>query len=76
ALAGAPDIAARAVLTALAREAAGAAVRGVALRGAAVARATGADDDTAAKAAREVVLPIADALQHEAVKLLLQMLEA
>jgi hypothetical protein len=66
----APDLVARAVGAAVAREAAGTAARGVALRAAAVARAQGADARGAAEAASEALMPTAHELQDAAFALL------
>ncbi len=66
----APDLVARAVGAAVAREAAGTAARGVALRAAAVARAQGADAKGAADAASDALLPTARELQGAAFALL------
>jgi hypothetical protein len=69
-LADAPDLVARAVGAAVAREAAGTAARGVALRAAAVARAQGAGADEATEAAYAVLAPTARELQDAAFALL------
>lgn len=69
-LAGAPDLVARAVGAAVAREAAGTAARGVALRAAAVARAQGDDANAAAEAAYAALAPTAIELQDAAFALL------
>ncbi len=66
----APDLVGRAVGAAVAREAAGAAARGVALRAAAVARAQGADADQASAAAHAALAPTATELQDAAFALL------
>jgi hypothetical protein len=69
-LADAPDLVARAVGAAVAREAAGTAARGVALRAAAVARAQGGDTAAAADAAFAALAPTARELQGAAFALL------
>jgi len=66
----APDLIARAVAVAVAREACGAAARGVAYRAAAIARAHGADGDGATEAARAALAPTAAALREDAYALL------
>jgi hypothetical protein len=66
----APDTVARVVVASVAREAASAGARGVALRAAAVARANGADDDATAAAVDAAMDQIATALQSEALTLL------
>ena len=66
----APTLVARAVGAAVAREAAGTAARGVAMRAAAVARAQGGDPSEAMAAAREAILTVAQELQGRAVELL------
>jgi hypothetical protein len=73
-LANAPDTVARVVVASVAREAASAAARGVALRAAAVARANGADDAATAAAVDEAMDEIAKALQSEALTLLEQLI--
>jgi hypothetical protein len=67
---GAPDLVARAVAAAIAREACGAAARGVAYRAAAVARAHGADDDAATDAATDALGPTVTTLREDAYRLL------
>jgi hypothetical protein len=66
---GAPDMVARVVVAAVAREASSAAARGVALRAAAVARAAGADDAGAEAAADAALAETAEALQAGAIDL-------
>lgn len=66
----APNLVARAVGAAVAREAAGTAARGVAMRAAAVARAHGADEAAAARAAADALAPTASELQDAAFALL------
>jgi hypothetical protein len=66
----APTLVARAVGAAVAREAAGTAARGVAMRAAAVARAQGGGPGEAMVAGREAILPIARQLQDAAFGLL------
>ena len=66
----APDLVARAVGAAVAREAAGTAARGVALRAAAVARAQGADAHQSAEAAHAALAGTARDLQDAAFALL------
>ncbi|MFP5257220.1 MAG: hypothetical protein ACLGI8_15370 [Acidimicrobiia bacterium] len=69
-LLGAPDLVARAVAAALAKETASAAARGIAGRATAVARAQGADPLAATDAAHDALGPIANRLQREALALL------
>jgi hypothetical protein len=66
----APDLVARSVGAALAREAAGTAARGVALRAAAIARAQGATPAEAAEAAEAALAPTVAELQDAAFALL------
>ena len=66
----APDLVARAVGAAVAREASGAAARGVALRAAAVARAQGGDEAAAFQAARSALAATVAELQDAAFALL------
>ncbi|MEY2588329.1 MAG: hypothetical protein QOJ67_313 [Acidimicrobiaceae bacterium] len=66
----APDTVARVVVASVAREAASAAGRGVAVRAAAIARANGSDDETTAAAVDDAMDQIASALQAEALTLL------
>lgn len=70
----APDVLARAVTAAIAREASSAAARGVAYRAAAVARAHGADDQGAEEAARQSLAGCAAELQASAFELLDQLI--
>jgi hypothetical protein len=74
-LADAPDVIARAVVVAVARESCSAAARGVAYRAAAVARAHGADDLGAEQAAREALAPTASALRESAFDLLRRLVD-
>lgn len=74
-LRGGPDVVGRTVVGALAREAASAAARGVALRAAAVARAHRLDDDAVHDAAAGALAPTADRLQAAAVDLLTRMID-
>jgi hypothetical protein len=67
---GAPDLVARSVGAAVAREASGAAARGVALRAAAVARAQGGSEAAAAEAAEAALAPTVAELQDAAFALL------
>lgn len=69
-LSDAPDVIARAVTAAVAREACSAAARGVAYRAAAVARAHGADDQGAEEAARQSLAACTAELQVSAFELL------
>lgn len=69
-LTDAPALVARAVGAALAREAAGVAARGMAVRASAVARARGADALTATDAAHDALAPVAADLQQAAFSLL------
>lgn len=69
-LTDAPNLVARAVGAALARETAGMAARGMAVRASAVARARGADPITATDAAHDALAPVATDLQQAAFTLL------
>jgi hypothetical protein len=70
-----PDVIGRTVVGSLAREAASAAGRGVALRAAAVARAQRLDDDGVTDAAIAALASHADALQASAVDLLSRLID-
>jgi hypothetical protein len=70
-----PDVIGRTVVGSLAREAASAAGRGVALRAAAVARAQRLDDDGVTDAAIAALAHHADALQASAVDLLSRLID-
>ncbi len=71
----ASDLVGRSVAAAVAREAASASARTAAARAVAVARANGADDDAAAKAAVEALAPAVDALRDDAFSLLARLID-
>ena len=74
-LRGAPELVARSVGAALAKETASAAARGIAGRATAVARAQGADALTATDAAHDALGPIALDLQEAALGFLEALVE-